>query len=121
LRPGSAADVDRAADAGKRLVSHAPPDPLDRHQRRREQSIPTVSGALQLARGTALAAGALAEGDVQLAAHALARAVAAPGLGVAHEGLALSGDVYTSVLAIGRAAAPLAPSRNGPAFAESRL
>ena len=44
-----------------------------------------------------------------------------PGLGVVHEGLALSGDVYTSVLAIGRAAAPLAPSRNGPAFAESRL
>jgi hypothetical protein len=80
-----------------------------------------ASGALQLARGTALAAGALAEGDVQLAAHALARAVAAPGLGVVHEGLALSGDVYTSVLAIGRAAAPLAPSRNGPAFAESRL
>ena len=53
-----------------------------------------ASGALQLARGTALAAGALAEGDVQLAAHALARAVAAPGLGVAHEGLALSGDLY---------------------------
>jgi hypothetical protein len=26
---------------------------------------------------------------------------------------ALSGDVYTSVLAIGRAAAPLAPCRNG--------
>jgi hypothetical protein len=76
-----------------------------------------ASGAL----GTALAAGALAEGDVQLAAHALARAVAAPALGVAHEGLALSGDVYTSVLAIGRAAAPLAPCRNGPAFAESRL
>jgi hypothetical protein len=47
--------------------------------------------------------------------------VAAPGLGVVHEGLALSGDVYTSVLAIGRAAAPLAPCRNGPAFAESRL
>jgi hypothetical protein len=40
-----------------------------------------ASGALQLARGTALAAGALAEGDVQLAAHALARAVAVPGLG----------------------------------------
>ena len=80
-----------------------------------------ASGALQLARGTALAAGALAEGDVQLAAHALARAVAAPGLGVVHEGLALSGDVYTSVLAIGRAAAPLAPCRNGPAFAESRM
>ena len=40
-----------------------------------------ASGALQLARGTALAAGALAEGDVQLAAHALAWAVAAPGLG----------------------------------------
>jgi hypothetical protein len=71
------------------------------------------SGALELARGTALAAGALAEGDVQLAARALARAVAAPGLAVVHEGLALSGDVYTSVLAIGRAAAPLAPSRNG--------
>ena len=72
-----------------------------------------ASGALKLARGTALAAGALAEGDVQLAAHALARAVAAPGLGVVHEGLALSGDVYTSVLALGRAAAPLAPCRNG--------
>jgi putative MATE family efflux protein len=28
---------------GSALVSHAPPDPLDRHQRRREQSIPTVS------------------------------------------------------------------------------
>ena len=80
-----------------------------------------ASGALQLGRGTVLAAGALAEGDVQLAAHALARAVAAPGLGVVHEGLALSGDVYTSVLAIGRAAAALAPCRNGPAFAESRL
>jgi hypothetical protein len=80
-----------------------------------------ASGALQLARGTALAVGALAEGDVQLAAHALARAVAAPGLGVVHEGLALSGDVYTSVLAIDRAAAPLAPCRNGPAFADSRL
>ena len=63
--------------------------------------------------GCGIASGALAEGDVQLAAHALARAVAAPGLGVAHEGLALSGDVYTSVLAIGRAAAPLAPCRNG--------
>ena len=80
-----------------------------------------ASGALQLARGTVLAAGALAEGDVQLAAHALARAVAAPGLGVVHEGLALSGDVYTSVLALGRAAAPLTPCRNGPAFVESRL
>ena len=66
-----------------------------------------ASGALQLARGTSLAVGALAEGDVHLAAHALARAVAAPGLGVVHEGLALSGDVYTSVLALGRAAAPL--------------
>jgi hypothetical protein len=72
-----------------------------------------ASGALQLARGTALAVGALAERDVQLAAHALARAVAAPGLGVMHEGLALGGDVYTSVLAIGRAAAPLAPCRTG--------
>jgi hypothetical protein len=80
-----------------------------------------ASGALQLARGTALAVGALAEGDLQLAGGALARGLAAPGLGVVHEGLALSGDVYTSVLAIGRAAAPLAPCRNGPAFAESRL
>jgi hypothetical protein len=80
-----------------------------------------ASGALQLARGTVLAAGALAEGDLQLAGGALARSLAAPGLGVVHEGLALSGDVYTSVLAIGRAAAPLAPCRNGPAFAESRL
>jgi hypothetical protein len=72
-----------------------------------------ASGGLQLARGTVLAAGALAEGDVQLAGSALARSLAAPALGVVHESLALSGDVYTSVLAIGRAAAPLVPSRNG--------
>jgi hypothetical protein len=66
-----------------------------------------ASGALQLARGTALA-----EGDMELAGHALARSLAAPALGVVHEGLALTGDVYTSVLALGRAAAPLVPSRN---------
>jgi hypothetical protein len=29
------------------------------------------------------------------------------------EGLALTGDIYSSVLALGRAAAPLVPSRNG--------
>jgi hypothetical protein len=72
-----------------------------------------ASGALQLARGTTLAVGALAEGDVELAGHALARSLAAPALGVAHEGRALTGDVYTSVLALGRAAVPLAPCRNG--------
>jgi len=72
-----------------------------------------ASGALQLGRGAVLAVGALAEGDVQLAGHALARSLAAPALGMVHEGLAFAGDVYTSVLALGRAAAPLAPCRNG--------
>jgi hypothetical protein len=72
-----------------------------------------ASGALQLARGTALAVGALAEGDVELVGHALARSLAAPALGVVHEGLTLTGDVYSSVLALGGAAAPLVPSRNG--------
>jgi hypothetical protein len=72
-----------------------------------------ASGALQLARGTALAVGALAEGDVELASHALARSLAAPALGVVHEGMALTGDIYSSVVALGRAAAPLVPSRNG--------
>jgi hypothetical protein len=69
-----------------------------------------ASGALQLARGTALA-----EGDVELAGHALARSIAAPALGVVHEGLALTGEVYSSVLALGRAAVPLVASRNGHA------
>ncbi len=73
-----------------------------------------VTGALQLARGTALAAGALAEGDVGLAAHALARGLAAPALGVVNETLALTGDVAVSVRAIGRAAAPIVITRNGP-------
>jgi hypothetical protein len=72
-----------------------------------------ASCALQLARGTALAVGALTEGDVKLAGHALARSLAAPALGAVHEGLALTGDIYSSVLALGRAAAPLVPSRNG--------
>jgi hypothetical protein len=72
-----------------------------------------ASGALKLARGTALAVGALSEGDVELAGHALARSLAAPALGVVNEGLALTGDIYSSVLALGRAAAPLVPSRNG--------
>jgi hypothetical protein len=72
-----------------------------------------ASGALQLARGTALAAGALAEGDVALAAHALARGLAAPALGVVNETLALSGDVAVSVRAIGRAAVPIVITRNG--------
>src|SRR5262249_37368376 len=42
-----------------------------------------------------------------------ARGLAAPALGMVHEGLAFAGDVYPSVLALGRAAAPLAPCRNG--------
>jgi hypothetical protein len=72
-----------------------------------------ASGALQLARGAALAAGALAEGDAGLAAHALARGLAAPALGVVNETLALTGDVAVSVRAIGRAAAPIVITRNG--------
>jgi hypothetical protein len=72
-----------------------------------------LTGGLQLARGVVLASGALAEGDVHLAGHALARSLAAPALGVVNEGLAFSGDLYVSVMAIGRAAAPLVPSRNG--------
>jgi hypothetical protein len=72
-----------------------------------------ASGAVQLARGTALAVGALVEGDMELAGHALARSLAAPALGVVHEGLALTGDIYSSVPALARAAAPLVPSRNG--------
>jgi hypothetical protein len=72
-----------------------------------------VSGALQLARGVTLAAGALAEGDVGLAANALARGLAAPSLGVVNEALALGGDVAVSVRAIGRAAAPIVITRNG--------
>jgi hypothetical protein len=71
-----------------------------------------ASGALQLARGVVLAAGAIAEGDVQLASNALARSLAAPGLGVIHEGLALGCDIHTSVCAIGRPAAPLVPCRD---------
>jgi hypothetical protein len=72
-----------------------------------------ASGALQLARGAVLAAGAIAEGNVPLAGEALTRSLAAPALGVVHESLALGCDVHTSVLSIGRAAAPLIPSRNG--------
>ena len=72
-----------------------------------------ASGGLQLGRGIVLAAGAVAEGNPQLAGHALARSLAAPALGVVQEGMALTGDVYCSVLSIGRAAAPLLPGRNG--------